>query len=317
MELALISFDGLDPRVIYNNREELENFDEFMKDSMHGSWSTPGHTIPSFTATLTGRQHNNCNFHWDDGRGDYQRHRQTGFDYLWDVCDSSMTLLNIPVLYPPEDIDDVMVCGFLTPDGLTDTNLAKPQEVQKMLNEYGYIHDVDAGATYEKLGGEGMLDLMKTMMDTKARAAEQLIEDYDSDLFYGVFTATDRWFHQCAMYGEDHMPLYRKTDQIFGRMLEAVPDDIPVIAFSDHGFAHFPSDEGVHKGHMYKGWYSIRKESLPNGRDNSVSIFDLYPTVVNYLEGELDEITKGKVLFNTESQDGGIEERLKNLGYME
>jgi len=105
MELALISFDGLDPRVLYRNEDRLPNFSEFMESSMHGKWNTPGHTIPSFISTLTGKNYPVVNFHWDEGRGDFQRHRQTEMEFMWDVCESSMTLLNMPVLYPPEEID--------------------------------------------------------------------------------------------------------------------------------------------------------------------------------------------------------------------
>lgn len=317
MELALISFDGIDPRVIYNNRDELDAFDSLIDESMHGEWSTPGHTIPSFTATLTGRQYNEVNFHWDDDGGNYQRHRQTGYDYLWDVCDSSMTLLNIPVIYPPEDIDDAMVCGFLTPDEVADSNLARPQEVQDMINDLDYIHDVHADKTYESLGGDGMVDHLQDMMHTRVDAAEHLIDEYDSDLFYGVWTATDRWFHQCHLHGEDFMPLYRAADEVLSRILNIIPSDVPLICFSDHGFAHFPGDEGVHKGHAYKGWYSIRTDEVPSYRDDSLSIFDLFPTVVNYLEGDVPDGYTGRIMFHTKEQGEQVKDRLDGLGYLE
>lgn len=317
MKLALIAFDGLDPRIVYNNRDELPNISKFLDNSLHGKWQTPGHTIPSFTATLTGQQHNECNFHWDEGRGNYQRHRQTGYEYLWDVTDSSMSLLNIPVLYPPEEIDDAMVCGFLTPDGVNDSNLARPHEVQEHLNESKYVPDVHADRTYEAIGGEAMLDYLKTMMLQRVGIANWLIEKYDSDLFYGVWTAPDRWFHQCQKHDEDIMPMYRMVDEILGKIMEKLPDDVPIIAFSDHGFAHHQGDDGVHKGHMYEGWYAINTDAVPNARDDSASIFDLHPTVLNYLDGEVPELTKGRILFHTEEQDDQVKTRLEDLGYLE
>lgn len=316
-ELALVSFDGLDPRVLYNNRDELPNFDELLDNSMNGSWQTPGHTIPSFTATLTGMQYEETNFHWDGGKGNYQRHRQTGYDYLWEVIDASVTMLNIPVLYPPEDIDDAMICGFLTPDDVQDSNLARPMEIQKHLNDVDYIPDVPADDTYEELGGEGMKELLSDVMEDRVDVAEWLINKYNSDLFFSVWTATDRWFHQCTKHGEDMMPIYKKADDVLGEMMDIIDDDIPLVVFSDHGFAHFPHDEGVHKGHAYEGFYAIQSEKVPNCRDDSLSIFDLFPTVVNYFDGEIPELSKGRILFHRDDQDDEVRSRLEDLGYLE
>lgn len=316
MELALIAFDGADPRVLYEKRDKLETFDQVMRNSQHGKWKTPGHTIPSFTATLTGRQYNNCNFHWDEDKGDYKKHRQTGFDYMWDEADFSMTLLNLPVLYPPEDIDDAMVCGFLTPDGLVEDNLALPDEVQEYLNEYGYIHDIPSDGTYEELGGEKMKEMLYQMMRDRVEVSEWLIDQYDSDLFYGVWTATDRWFHQCQVHGEEYMPMYEEADEVLSDILEVIPDDVPKIIFSDHGFSHFPGDSHIHKGHAVEGWYSILDADLPAHRDDACSIFDLYPTVMNYMEQDIKDEAKGRILLNNEEQEEEVASRLDDLGYL-
>lgn len=317
MKLALISFDGLDPRVVMKRREEFPNLDKLMGSGIYGEWTTPGHTIPSYIATLTGRQYNTTNFRWDVDEGGFERHRQTGYDFLWDILDASMTLLNLPVLYPPEDIDDAMVCGFLTPDGLQMDNLARPKEVQDIVNEMGYIPDVPADETYDDLGKEGMLDLLSNVMVDRLAVAERLIDEYDSDLFYGVWTSTDRWFHQCQKHGHDHMPLYHSADSVAGDLLSIIPEDVPTIMFSDHGFAHFSHDDGVHKGHMYRGWYCINDKEINGYRDDSASIFDLFPTVVNYLGGDIPEWSDGRVLLHTESQDEQVNSRLRDLGYLE
>lgn len=316
-ELALIAFDGLDPRTVYDHQDKLPTLSSFMEDSMHGKWATPGHTIPSFTATLTGKQYNVVNFHWDEGKGQYQRHTQVPHDMLWELTDSSMTLLNIPTLYPPQDIDDTMVCGFLTPDSLHDTDLARPVEVQEMLNAMDYVPDVHADRTYDELGGQGMLDYLEDMMKKRMLAAEKLIDEYDSDLFYGVWTATDRWFHQCHKHQEDPLPMYRNADEILNHMLEILPDDIPIIAFSDHGFAHYSDDDGVHKGHMYDGWYAVNADGVHPHRNDAASIFDLLPTVINYLDGDMPEGMRGKTMFHRGDQRDEVDARLRELGYKE
>lgn len=316
MEIALIGFDGLDPRVVYDKRKELPNFDSLISKSMHGEWQTPAHTIPSFTATLTGKKYLNYNFHWDEGKGDYREHRQTEFDFLWDSSDASMSLVNIPTLYPPENIDDCMVCGFLTPDSVMDSNLARPVELQEHINETDYIPDVPADDTYDELGKEGMLNVLQDMMMERVKLSAHVINEYDSDLFYGVWTATDRWFHQCHRHGHEPYDLYKLADDVLGEMLNIIPSDIPLIVFSDHGFAHFQGDGGVHKGHMHKGWYCLRHEETPQYRNDSMSIYDLYPTVYNYLEGETPEEVRGRLMFHTEDQDEDVKNRLQDLGYM-
>ena len=318
MKIALIAFDGLDPRIIYDHIDSLPNIETVINNSIHGEWQTPGHTIPSFTATLTGEQYEETNFHWDKGESNYQRHRQTGYEYLWDVTDSSMTLLNIPVLYPPENIDDVMVCGFLTPDSLTTENLARPRDVQDELLKREYIHDIHADNTFDELGPDRMKDYLNEMMHKRVEIAEWLINKYDSDLFYGVWTAPDRWFHQCHLHGLDYLPLYEMADEIVGEILDIIPGDVPILFHSDHGFAHLPEDKNkaVHLGHLNKGWYSLLTDSTPSYRDDSMSIFDVYPTVTNYLDGEVSNNVKGRVMFHTKSQDQEVADRLDDLGYL-
>lgn len=322
MKLALVSFDGLDPRVIYNNEDLLPNLHSFMQESIHGKWRTLGHTIPSYIATLTGLQYNEYDFYWDVTNGGFGRHRQTNYDFLWDLTDTSMTLLNIPVIYPPEDINGIMVSGMLAPDSVADTNLARPQEVQDMLNNINYIHEVRSDEEYDELGSDRFLEKLKVMMDKRYEATKMLVEEYNTDLFYGVWTATDRWFHKCFMedelYGEqNYLELYEKSDEIAGKLLDLFPDDIPVVMFSDHGFRHRRTEEGVHKGHKYEGWYSIRHNELPSFRDDSASIFDLFPSTLNYFGEEPPNYAKGRILFHSDDQDEEVKDRLRDLGYME
>lgn len=317
MELALISFDGLDPRVIYNNPDDLPVMHSLMEKSVHGKWKTPGHTIPSYITTLTGLPYNQYNFRWDVEEGGFARHRQTERKFLWEYTDASMTLLNIPVLYPPEDIDDCMVAGMLTPDDLADSNVARPEEAQEMLNDIGYIHEVRADKVFEELGEDGMFKLLNTCMSMRVVAAERLIDMYDSDLFYGVWTAPDRWFHRHHTHGVDYYPMYKEADGVLNSLLNIIPGDVPLVVFSDHGFAHFPGDKGVHTGHMHDGWYCIRHPELPSYRDDSANIADLFPTVLNYLGEEPPSSSKGRILFHREDQDKQVEDRLRDLGYLE
>lgn len=317
MELALISFDGLDPRVIYNNEEDLPNLHEFMSDAVHGKWNTPGHTIPSYMATITGLPCNDYNFYWDVQKGGFGRHRQYDRDFIWELTDASMTLLNIPVIYPPENIEDCMVAGMLAPDHIADTNLARPKEAQEILNNIDYIHEVRADQVFDELGEKGMLDLLKRTMNRRVKATDRLIDKYDSDLFYGVWTSTDRWFHRHHTDGVDYFPMYEHADFTLESLLRIIPDDIPLVVFSDHGFAHFSQDEPVHTGHQYEGWYAFRHGGVPPHRNDTASILDLFPTVLNYLGGEVTPYSKGRILFHRDDQDKTVEDRLRGLGYME
>ena len=317
MELALIAIDGLDPREIYDLRDELSTIDHILNNSMHGKWRTPGHTIPSFTATLTGKQYEELNFHWDNDDGGFQRHRQTGYSFIWEDIDNSMALLNLPVLYPPEEIDDAMVCGMLTPDSVAKYNLALPDKVQEFLNDIDYTHEIPADDTYEEYGAEGMFEILEDMMEDRIKVLSWLINEYNSDLFYGVWTSPDRWFHECQKHDLNHRKMYWEVDDTLGHIIKHLPNNIPVVFFSDHGFAHYPNDSSAHKGHRYEGWYAVYNGPVPSYRDDSASIFDLYPTVTNYLSGSVPKDVNGRLLFHTEEQDQDVEDRLDSLGYLE
>lgn len=317
MKLALISFDGIDPRVIYDNEIKLPHFHNFMDDAMHGIIQTSGHTIPSYIQTLTGLPYHETNFYWDVETGGFNRHRQTGYEFIWDFCEASMTLLNIPVIYPPEDINGVIISGMLAPDDVADTNLTTDDEVQQKLNEINYIHEVRADEVFDELGAEGMLNLLYETMDKRVEAAEWLINNRDNDLFYGVWTSTDRWFHRHHTHGVDYFKMYQKANDVLNQLLNIIPDDVPIWLFSDHGFAHLPQDDPVHTGHMYEGWYAVQHPSLPAHRNDSMNIFDIFATTVNYLECNKPAGTKGRIQFHREDQNQEVQDKLKDLGYME
>jgi len=316
MKLALVSFDGLDPRVIYDHPDELPNLHSLMDESIHGFWRTPGHTIPSYITTLTGLPTSTTKFRWDEGEGGFARHRQVEREFLWEAVNASMTLLNIPVIYPPEEIDDCMVAGMLCPDELAKNNLATPSSAQEILNDIGYIHEVRADKVFDEVGAQGMWDLLSESMVTRTTAANRLIRQFDSELFYGVWTAPDRWFHRHQTHGVDYFQMYERADEELDSILDIIPDGVPLVVFSDHGFAHFKRDEPATMGHMYEGFYCIRHPDLPSYRDDTANIEDLFPTVVNYLGGEPPDNGRGRILFHREDQDESVQSRLRDLGYL-
>lgn len=148
-------------------------------------------------------------------------------------------VMNVPVTFPPPQLDGLAVSGFLAPelDGATH-----PPELAARLAALGYRIDIDPWKARQSL--DALLeDLDLTLKGRVAGAVELLGKEQWS---YGMVhvMGTDRINHfmwgQWASEDEKYAPAfrdyYRKVDAAVGQIVGAVSDETEVLLLSDHGF---------------------------------------------------------------------------------
>jgi len=158
-------------------------------------------------------------------------------------------IFHVPITYPPEKVNGMMVSGMLTPPNRTDYTY--PGSLVKDLEQIipGYrIHVTEA---YSKGQEERFLKHLYEVTDHRIKAMEYLFKQEDWDLFVGVVEGIDNIQHELwHCWDPDHFrysssgnrysdaipKYYEKMDDLLRRIMEEWIDSRwTLIIMSDHG----------------------------------------------------------------------------------
>ena len=243
----------------------LPNLAAIVRDGASGELQStiPPNSAPAWTSFMTGMnpgKHGVYGFTRVDPREGYaikvssgaDRRAQTVYQLLTEQGRRSI-VLNVPMTYPPDPIDGLVVTGIDTP-GLESQFTYPPElrdEIFRLVPDY--ILDVRSwGVMAVGERRAHILDDILRMVDTRKRLALHLMRTQPWDLFTIVFTATDRVQHffwrfldpthplydpiEAPKYHDAILRVYRQIDQALGEMLACCGDETTVIVMSDHGF---------------------------------------------------------------------------------
>ncbi len=180
-------------------------------------------------------------------------------------------VINVPLTYPPERMNGILVSGFLCPD------IEKgcfPQNFSDYLKSRGYIIDVDAS-----LARKSKKEFMKRLhqaMEKRFEIAFELMEKEKWDFFQLHIMETDRLFHffwndvqNKGEYSEEIEIFFEKLDSFIGNLEEKLSSNARLLILSDHGFC------GIKKEVQLNTW--LEQEGLlkfESGREKEISNYD-------------------------------------------
>jgi predicted AlkP superfamily phosphohydrolase/phosphomutase len=167
---------------------------------------------------------------------------------LWDLMGAAglrVATINLPMSYPPEPINGLMVTGMLTPPG--SRQFTYPPELADALDDYEI--DLDPKEKDFSSPDEKFLQRMREILNKRARAALELFRKEPWDCFVVIFTETDRLQHRywrfldpaCNDRGTKELEssisdVYRQLDQHLAEFVRLAGDQYDIIILSDHGF---------------------------------------------------------------------------------
>lgn len=256
-------FDVLRPLIA---KGLMPSLGQFLQDA---AWASLRSTVPPFSAPawatfMTGM---NPGWHGVIGfqkplRADETTRRFVDAtqipDTLWEMVSreaGQVVVVNVPLTYPPRQVNGVLVSGMLTPSAaLTYTY---PAHIKDQLEDY--IIDLDyltEGQEFQPGISKNKVDLLDDLMHILvncAHNAARLMQTHPWDMAVVVFTVTDRLLHFCwdetqeLLANQTDAPLHVKLecfwktlDTAFAQLLAAAPADTRVIVISDHGFGPAP-----------------------------------------------------------------------------
>ncbi|MCX8109999.1 MAG: alkaline phosphatase family protein [Syntrophorhabdaceae bacterium] len=200
---------------------------------------------------------------------------------LWGILNRygfSTGVFNIPITYPPDDVDEFFVSGFDTPS--IDSDFTRPKKLKdkllKNIKDYELFAEVGYTAGEEKKYAE----VLKRHLKAKRDAINFLLDEYDCDFSIFVVMELDHLHHKLWRFVEKEsdiaIEVYALADEIVGDILSRKPDD-NIFVVSDHGGGRL---EGV----VYLNRW-LMKEGL-------LSVFDSPMLRVKYLLSRSDIIAK-------------------------
>ncbi|MGM0405944.1 MAG: alkaline phosphatase family protein [Thermoplasmatota archaeon] len=163
--------------------------------------------------------------------------------------DKRYVIINVPAMYPADNINGTMVSGFVSPEL---ERAVTPDSALKFLKSIDYQVDVDA----EKAHKSYRL-FLDNLFNTLEKREKALTHFWDErwDAFMFVFTGSDRLEHflwnayedPSHEYHERFIDYFKEVDRILGKVLDRMNDDDELIMLSDHGMESIEQNVNVNK----------------------------------------------------------------------
>lgn len=252
------TFDVINPLV---QKGDLPNIAGLMQ---HGSWGPLKSTIPAFspvawTSMITGvnpGKHGivDAFIHHSDYRMSFVNSTYRRYKPIWSLLNSlgkSTGVVNVPLTYPPEQVNGFLITGMFTPEHVQD--FVYPDELGKR------VHELVGKYNFEAVQSPNMERVIKSTYDVIAQRDKifsYLLSAYDMDFYFFVFVETDRIQHYFWKFMQEDSPnvslsekkkygniisdIYKRLDDSIGMMLKYTRDEDTIMLVSDHGFGPMP-----------------------------------------------------------------------------
>ena len=221
---------------------------------------------------------------------------------LWEILSTHgkrVVVMNVPVTYPPRQVNGILVAGFLSPKLEKATY---PAQVGQQLKDMGYRLDVDPWQAREDKD-KFLEDLFYTL-DKREEAMFHFMETEDWDFFMLQIMETDRlhhflWEHMESgdeKYAPAFLEVYHKIDGLLGRLYDQLTEDTTLVIMSDHGFCAMKKEVFLNRWLQDHDWLSFTK-------DPPESLKDIHPDSKAY------SMDPGRIFINLRGREplGGVD----------
>ena len=265
-EIVILGIDGgtWDLILPWVEQGRLPNFSFLLKEGTWGALQStiPPVTAPAWTSFLTGKnpgQHGLYNFfelNPDTYGIEYSCAASRKAKTIWRILSDQgkrVGVVNVPMTYPPEEVNGYMISGMDTPD--EDSSFIYPPALKEDIwRDVGKIQMDIHHLGYMTNDGKRELVLKEFIEQEQNRLKLilYLMEKEPVDVFMVVFNAVDQVQHHfwhymdpahphfdakgAKKFGEAIFSIYQCIDEIIGQLLKKISAQTTVVLMSDHGF---------------------------------------------------------------------------------
>lgn len=292
MKLIVIGIDGGELNFIKDNIDYLPNTKKVMDEGVYNEMEStiPPITCPAWPCMFTGLNPADLGMYYFVDMADTFKvftYADWQEQALWNRYNGSVGLFNIPMTYPPGEVNGYMISGLGTPAGAR--NIVYPVNIN-MDMPHDYWVQAPAVLTsrghereYAKVFGD---DVIKKVM-----VAKKLLDDKPQDLNIFVFNTTDQASHYFWHHNDQSHPryinnsgwghivrtIYEVIDSFVGHALGKC-DKLMIV--SDHGFQPFKKCLNINRWLEGEGYL---KYNAPNGKNGG----HIKRLIRNYLVAKL------------------------------
>jgi len=282
------TWDVLDPLV---EAGELPNLAALLEGGRAGPLEStvPPVTAPAWLSMATGRNPGKTGVFYFSRRDSPDSYEFTPVDAgdfegwsVWDrleASDESVGVFNVPMLYPPYDVDGYVVSGVGAPE---DGPHARPAEVAEELEAVTGGYELKIPYASPKYDGRpgALAEDLERVLEKRGAAVEHLLESRPTDHFFGVLSATDWAQHYFWPEHDPDHPLHdpesphrevltrvwRQVDEVVGTVADiAERRGATLLLVSDHGFG--PTERTFHVTEwLEREGFLVRPDSAPASR---------------------------------------------------
>lgn len=267
------TFDLIDPWV---KEGYLPNIKRLLNEGTHGKLksSIPPLSPIAWTSFMTGAnpgKHGILNFgelsEKDPRFIKFVKSQERGMPPFWMYTSREglkNIVINVPMTYPPDKVESIMISGMDAPEGVDDYTY--PRELYEQIESKvrKYVVDITLDSS-QILDREKYVADVIAMNKLRTDTALKLMEDYAWDLFVIVFVATDRvqhdfWHDMLEAPGNDNpvFSVYKEVDRSVGALLDKAPEKSHKIIVSDHGSATVSKTIVINKFLEKKGYLKYK-----------------------------------------------------------
>lgn len=223
---------------------------------------TPPVTCPAWRCSTAGKNPGKLGVYWwlglDRESGEITAPDARSFDTadVWDYLDDEgyrSAVVNVPMTYPPTPTDGLLVSGFGAPFEVSvDDPLTHPPEAEPRLREE-YDWQVGVDDVIAPGGVEEALALIRSRLDL-------LLDLLESDEEYDYVHLTVFYLNVLQHYfgdGEATERAWRLVDDYLGRL----PEDLTVLAYSDHGHSTVEQTFVVNRYLLDEGYLELEERT--------------------------------------------------------
>lgn len=171
---------------------------------------------------------------------------------IWEIlgrCGKKSIVVNVPVTYPPQPMNGLMITGYLTPPSAKDITYPPDliREIEAQVGRYKLYPDV----VYAPGKEEEFLANLHEIVDQRVGTIQYLMKNYEWDFFMVVFMSPDVVQHAfwrfmdrshpdhdpegAEKYGEGIFGIYQRMDEALHWIMEELDGQAHLIVASDHG----------------------------------------------------------------------------------
>jgi len=283
MKLLIIGIDGATFDLIrpWAEAGHLPNLARLMRSGVQADLAStlPPVTSPAWPTFMTG-----CN---PGKHGVFDFIQPTGADFslvnaskikrptLWQRLSAAgyrVGVLNVPVTYPPRELNGFMVTGILSPK---NAQISYPADLisryEAEAGPYRFAPQVQYKAGREDAYIADIYDLIRA----QGEWALTLMKRESVDVMMVHFIALDIMMHALWRFMDESHPLhepgpyqhairdgYRMVDEYVGRMVARLPEGASTIVMSDHGFGPLRKIVNLNVYLMERGLLKLKQDTI-------------------------------------------------------